>query len=74
MFTRIYKHCTETRALQASIDGMLYNKGIMNDANDLNEVIRFRELILFMRDTELTEREQVISKLDSGCFDKYKTL
>ena len=74
MFTRMYKHCTETRALQASIDGMLYNKGIMSDANDLNEVIRLRELILFMRDTALTEREQVISKLDSGGFDKYKLL
>lgn len=74
MFTRMYKHCTESRALQASIDGMLYNKGIMSDANDLNEVIRLRELILFMRDTELTEREQVISKLDTGGFDKYKLL
>ena len=74
MFTRMYKHCTESRALQASIDGMLYNKGIMSDANDLNEVIRWRELILFMRDTELTEREQVISKLDTGGFDKYKLL
>ena len=74
MFTRMYKHCTESRALQASIDGMLYNKGIISDANDLNEVIRLRELILFMRDTELTEREQVISKLDTGGFDKYKLL
>jgi len=46
----------------------------MSDANDLNEVIRLRELILFMRDTELTEREQVISKLDTGGFDKYKLL
>ncbi|WP_026519225.1 hypothetical protein [Butyrivibrio sp. FCS006] len=70
MFTRIYKQCAETKALQATIDGILYNKGIMSDANDLNEVIRLRELILFMRDTE---RDQVISKLESGCFDKYKS-
>ena len=74
MFTRIYKHCTETKALQATIDGILYNKGIMSDANDLNEVIRLRELILYMRDIEATEREQVINKLESGCFDKYKSL
>lgn len=73
---RLYMNCPERdeTALTHCVDGILYNKGFINDLEDCHQFIAMREVSSILRKAPRAERGMMIERLEKGEFDQYKGL
>lgn len=72
LLTEIYINCNDKIIRGSAIRGILYNKGFVSNPFDFKEMIGKTNLRkIFNKDSQM-ERKEVIKKLESGAYDKYK--
>lgn len=74
LFVKIYKSCPNRIALSTCINGILFNKGFINNLDDLVQLSKIKELRKILKNVPLNERETMIEKLENGEFNQYKAL
>lgn len=72
MLVDIYVNNQDSTIRSTALDGILYNKGYLNNPDDVQEIMRKLELSRkFIKDT-VEERKERIKQLEEGKFEMYK--
>lgn len=63
LLIKIYVNCSNRIALSSSINGILNNKGFIQNLDDVRQVSNLKELRIILRKYPFSERQKVIEKL-----------
>ena len=72
LLVRVYESCSNRIALSTCINGILFNKGFINDIDDLEQLSGIKELRKILKIAPLNERKAMIEKMENGEFNQYK--
>lgn len=73
VLTEAYENCSDPIACGSAINGILYNKGYINDINNIEEILSMKELRKILKDIPKEQRKNMLKRFENGEFEEYKS-